>query len=175
MNRFLVFLLLLVIAACSSHSAHNSYTESSLDTESVTNITGKKIADATYMPTGFYFLVPESKGIDKRVEKSETVYTIASSPFASVKNISKVKLETTHLKDRDDAELCLTFDDQGTRDLEEGTGNPMHSKIAVVVANRLLYVVENTSKIKTGIMCISLIGYSEQDMKTMRRSVENKR
>ena len=175
MNRFLFFSLLVLITACSAHSAHNSYTESSLDTVSVTNITGKKIADTTYMLTGFYFLVPEGKGINKRIEKSETVYTIASSPFASVKNISKVKLETTHLKDRNDAELCLTFDKKGTRDLEEGTGNAMHPKIAVVVANRLLYVVENTSKIKTGIMCIALIGYSGQEMEAMRYTVENKR
>jgi len=174
-NRFLFLSLLVLIAGCSSHSANNSYTGASLDTVSVTNITGKKIADTTYSPTGFYFLVPESKGINKRVEKSETVYTIAPSPFASVKNISKVKLETIHLKDRDDAELCLTFDDQGTRDLEEGTGNPMHPKIAVVVANRLLYVVENRSKIKTGIMCIALIGYSGQEMEAMRHTVENKR
>jgi len=174
-NRFLFLSLLVLIAACSSHSANNSYTEASLDTVSVTNITGKKIADTTYMPTGFYFLVPESKGINKRVEKSETAYTIASSPFASVKNISKVKLETTHLKGTFDTELCLTFDEKGTKDLEEGTGNPMHPKIAVVIANKLLYVVENTSKIKTGIMCIALIGYSEQEMETMRHSVENKR
>jgi len=69
----------------------------------------------------------------------------------------------------------LTFDDQGTKDIEEGTGNSMHPKIAVVIANKLLYVVENTSKIKTGIMCIALIGYSEQEMEAMRHSVENKR
>lgn len=86
------------------------------------------------MPTGFYFLAPEGKGINKRVDKSETVYTIASHPFASVKNINQIKLETTHLKDRDDTELCMTFDDKGTKDLEEGTGNLMHPKIAVVVA-----------------------------------------
>ncbi len=175
MNRFLFVSLLMLVTACSSHSAHNSYTETSLDTVSVTNITGKKIADTTYIPTGFYFLVPESKGINKRKDKSETVYTIASSPFASVKNIGKVKLETAHLKNRNDAELCLTFDKKGTKDLEEGTGDPMHPKIAIVIANKLLYVVENTSKIKTGIMCIALIGYSEQEMETMRRSVENKR
>jgi len=136
---------------------------------------GKKIADTIYMPTGFYFLAPEGKGINKRVEKSETVYTIAPSPFTAVKNISKVKLRTTHFKDKDDAELCLTFDDQGTKDIEEGTGNSMHLKVAVVIANKLLYVVENTSKIKTGIMCIALIGYSEQEMEAMRHSVENKR
>jgi hypothetical protein len=134
-----------------------------------------KPVDTTYMATGFYFLADEGKEVSMRKDKSEEIYPISRLPFASVENISNTKLETTHLKDVDYTSLCITFDSKGTKDLAEGTGNPLHSKIAVVVANRLLYVVENTTSIKTGVMCLELVGYSEKEIEEMRNSVNIKR
>ena len=136
--------------------------------------TNEKPVDTTYMPTGFYFVAEKGKGINMRLEKSDEIYTISPLPFAAVENIWKTKLEKM-LKDGDYTELCLTFDAKGTEDLAKGTGNPLYPKIAVIIANRLLYVVENTTSIKTGIMCVALVGYSEQEMENMRKCINIKR
>ncbi len=96
-------------------------------------------------------------------------------PFASVVNIKKATLQKTESRYGDFTELCLVFDNKGTKDLAEGTGNALHPKIAVIVANKLLYVVDNTYSIKTGIMYIGLKGYSEKEMKAMLAAVNNKK
>jgi hypothetical protein len=128
-----------------------------------------------YVPTGFYFLAEGQKGINMRKEKSNETYVLAPLPFASVNNIIKTELTRTKLKDGIYTELCMTFDNIGTKDLEEGTGNPLHPKMAVVITNKLMYVVDNTVKIKTGVMFVGLIGYSEQEMKIMKKAVDNKK
>ncbi|MFC0515988.1 hypothetical protein ACFFGT_17330 [Mucilaginibacter angelicae] len=135
----------------------------------------EKPVDTTYMPTGFYFLAEKGNGISMREEKSDEIYTISPLPFASVKNISKVKFEKVQLQEGGYTNLCMTFDDTGTKDLAKGTGNPLYPKIAVIIANKLLYVVENRTSIKTGIMCVALLGYSEKEMDEMRNSIDIKR
>ena len=161
---------LMFITACSSNSTQT--VESSTAKNKISNVHGKLI-DSTYMRTGFYFLA--EKGISMHLDKSNEIYTISPSPFASVENVIKTKIEKTQLKNGDYTELCMTFDKIGTENLTEGTGNPLHPKIAVVVANHLLYVVENTTSIKTGVMCVGLVGYSEKEMEEMRHSVDIKR
>ena len=137
--------------------------------------TGRKPVDTTYMRTGFYFLAEKSEGIDMRLENSNEIYTLSRLPFASVKNVSEANLEKSHLDGKDYMELIMTLDKKGTNDLEKGTGNPLHPKIAVVVANRLLYVLENATSVKSGIMSVLLDGYSGQEMEAMLDSVKNKR
>jgi hypothetical protein len=188
MNRFLLLSLMVLITACAANT-RSSNAENQVDTAgkktagttsaprllALIKATEQKPISSTYIPTGFYFLAEKGKGIDMRKEQSAEIYTISLVPFASVENIIKTKFEKTHLKNGDYTELCMTFDNKGTKDLAKGTGNPSHPKIAVVIANRLLYVVENTTSIKTGIMCVGLIGYSEQEMEKMRDSVDIKR
>jgi len=137
--------------------------------------TGRKPVDTTYMRTGFYFLAEKNEGIDMRLEKSNEIYTISRLPFASVINISEANLEKSHLDGKDYMELIMTFDKKGTNDLAKGTGNPLHPKIAVVVANRLLYVLENATSVKSGIMSVLLDGYSGQEIEAMLDSIKNKR
>lgn len=191
----LSIVLILVLLTGVGQYNHTNYAALKSNTENQIKATGKQVdtptvsrtllalikarnekpVDTTYMVTGFYFLAEKGKGINMRKDKSDEIYAISRLPFASVENVSKAKLETTHLKDGDYTGLCMTFDNKGTKDLEEGTGNPLHPKIAVVVANRLLYVVENKTSIKTGIMCLGLAGYSEKEMEEMRNSVDMKR
>ena len=68
--------------------------------------------------------------------------------------------------------MSLEFDAQGTEDLKDGTGNPQHPKIAVVIANKLLYVVDNDAKIETGRMQILLEGYSDQQLNRIKESIQ---
>ena len=192
----LSIVFVLALLTCVRQYNHTNYAELKSNTENQTKTAGKssdtntaprskllalikaaneKPVDTTYMPTGFYFLVEKGKGISMREEKSDEIYTISPLPFASVENISKTKLEKKHLKDEHFTDLCLTFDDKGTEDLAKGTGNPLHPKIAVIVANRLLYVAENTMSIKTGIMHVVLIGYSQKEMEKMLNSIDIKR
>ena len=187
-NRFIFLTFLLFINACSTNTDHTNKNsnkdhiksggtrpENTIEKPALFEKIGIKPVNTTYMPTGFYFLAEKGKGVNMLREKSNEIYTISPLPFASVENISKTKLEKTHLNESDYTELCMTFDNKGTKDLAEGTGNPLHPKIAVVVANRLLYVVDNTAPIKTGVMCGGLVGYSDEEMKIMQISPDNKR
>lgn len=126
-----------------------------------------------YMRTGFYYLAT-ADGIRMRQEGTHKIYLLSRTPFASVDNISRTELKKTKLKDVVYTDLCIKFDEKGTRDLEEGSGNIAHPKIAVVLANKLFYVVDNTSKMKTGAACISLIGYSDQEMAAIKEDVDQK-
>ncbi|MGF2412294.1 MAG: hypothetical protein ACQUYJ_08210 [Ferruginibacter sp.] len=89
-------------------------------------------------------------------ENSDEIYSIAKVPFASVNNIAKVELEQTKSDGEMYSNLCMTFDTKGTKDLEEGTANPLHPQLAIVIANKLLYVVDNNVNSKIGIMCVTL-------------------
>jgi hypothetical protein len=192
----LSIVLMLVLLTCVGQYNHTNYAAIKSNTENQTKTAGKqadtttaprptllalikatneKPVDTTYMPTGFYFLAEKGKGISMREDKSNEIYTISPLPFASVKNISKTKFEKGQLQKGEYTALCMTFDDTGTKNLAKGTGNPLHPKIAVIIANRLLYVVESRTSIKTGIMCVALLGYSEKEMEEMHNSIDIKR
>jgi hypothetical protein len=72
-------------------------------------------------------------------------------------------------------ELCETFSTLGAQELENGTGNPSHPKLAVVAAGKLFYVVDNTTKIRTGILCFILEGYSKSEAEAVREAIKLKR
>ena len=169
---FSVFVTLASLISCSDNSESKEKAHSQ---NNASNINDVKQVDTTYMYTGFYFLADEGiNGVKMKVESSNEFYSLAKEPFASVTNIKQSELKTTKLEQGDYTELCLTFDSKGTKDLEEGTGNTSHPKIAVVIAGKLLYVVDNTTKIKTGIMCIGLVGYTTEDMTRIKIAVDQK-
>jgi hypothetical protein len=85
-----------------------------------------KQIDTTYVPTGFYFLAEGANTVKMKEENSNRIYSISKTPFASVDNIKQTKLHTTKLDSGNYTELCMAFDDKGTKDLEEGTGNNAH-------------------------------------------------
>jgi len=55
------------------------------------------------------------------------------------------------------------------------TGNPLYPYIAIVVANRLLYVVEVQAKTLTGKTNILLNDYSKEEMEAMVDAINKKR
>lgn len=165
------FLFLASFVSCLNHSPGK---ESKHAEDSAFASSTAEQSDPTYMLTGFYFLTDGKDGIRKKQEASDKVYSLSPTPFASVRNIVQTRLETTKLSSGDYTELCLIFDAKGTRGLEEGTGDELHPKIAAVIAGRLLYVVDNTHKIKTGVMCVGLVGYSEEEMSAMKQAVDRK-
>lgn len=171
--RPLFVTLLLLVTACSANTGKTAANDSA-----AVNQTGKPVlpgSNTTYMPTGFYYLADSLEGIKMRKRGSDEVYTIAPAASASVKNIVHTKLKKTYNEKGVYAELCMTFDSKGTNDLAEGTGNLFHPKIAVVVANQLLFVVDNTAKIKTGVMNVYLGGYTDPELKALQAEVEHKR
>jgi hypothetical protein len=172
-TRPLFVIVLLLVTACSAQRDKTTGNDSA-----IVNQTAKSAlpgAKATYMPTGFYYLADSLEGIKMRKRGSDEFYTIAPAAFASVRNIANTKLKKTNTDKGVYTELCMTFDAKGANDLAEGTGNLLHPKIAVVVANQLLYVVDNTAKIKTGVMFISLEGYTDPELKTLQDEVGHKR
>lgn len=179
MSRMLILMLLLV--SCSQNSSKQINLDSVLynsnDSVRYNLIDTAKLnkANTTYLHTGFYFLSVEKNGVRKQIEKSNEFYTIAPKPFASVDDIIKTKLEKTKLKNGEIyTELCLTFNAKGAKDIQEGTGNYLHPKIAVVIANKLLYVVESNATITTGIMCIGLYDYSDKEINVLQKEVDRK-
>jgi len=173
LNRQLSFAMLLLLTACSANSGKTSANDS--DTVNQTRKPALSGIKTTYMPTGFYYLADSLEGIKMRKRGSDEVYTIAPAAFASVKDIANTKLKKTYTDSGMYAELCMTFDSKGTHDLAAGTGNLLHPKMALVIANQLLYVVDNTAKIKTGIMYVDLEGYTDPELKTLQNEVDHKR
>lgn len=132
-------------------------------------------ADTTYMPTGFYYLADGKDGIRMHKYRTEDRYTLAPTPFAGVTHITDVKLVQTPNENGVYNELCLTFDSVGTKELAAGTGNPLHPQIAAVVANKLLFVVKNEVSIKTGIMYVGLVDFTDTEMEEIRKAVLSKK
>lgn len=160
------------VISCGSNSSKKQVHSSANHNSGTSN--NKKI-DTNYVYTGYYFLTEEQDGIKMKKENSDEIYSIAKVPFASVSNIAKVELEQTKSDGKMYSNLCMTFDAKGTKDLEEGTGNPLHPQLAIVIANKLLYVVDNNVNSKIGIMCVTLVGYSAKEIQTMLQAVVDKR
>lgn len=131
--------------------------------------------DSSYVFTGFYFLADQGQGIKMQKDHSEEAYSISKNPFVSIKTILRASAQKNVIQGRDTYGVTIVLDNQGTKELEQETGNPSQPYIAVVIANRLLYVVENTSKIKTGIMQIILVDYSEKEVNDMIDAINQKR
>ena len=174
MKRIIGFALLscLLFAACSNdvnppaqHSVIDNPAEMDKNTQ----------PDTVYMPTGFYFVREGQNGVKMREDKTRTIYTLSPEALASVANVVETKLERTPGEKGNTTELCMTFDAKGTEDLKQGTGNPVYPKIAAVVANKLLFVVKNKVSIKTGVMCVALVGFSDQEMTDMQHAVDLKK
>jgi hypothetical protein len=131
--------------------------------------------DRDSLRTGFYFLSSSLTGANKKKEQSENIYRLETTPFASVENIISTKLERTKTDHGTYTELCMTFDSTVRSKLADGTGNSLHPQIAVIINNKLLYVVDNNAKIITGVMCVGLVGYSEKEMQGMKEAVDEKK
>ena len=127
------------------------------------------------MPTGFYYLADKEDGVKMLKEQSNEVYKISRTPFVAVENIIRANLIKTKLESSISTSINMVMDNKGTQNLKQGTGNFAHPYIAVVIANRLLYVVENNYKIETGIMSIILVNYPEEVMEEMLDAIRNKR
>lgn len=73
------------------------------------------------------------------MEHSDEVYTILKQPFASVSDFLQANLKIDKAV-KDGISLEIVFNPKGAKDIQKGTGDPLHPHIAVVVANKLLYV-----------------------------------
>jgi hypothetical protein len=173
LQRRLSFAILLLLTACSANPGKSSANHSG--TVNQTRKPALSGIKTTYMPTGFYCLADSLEGIKMRKRGSDEVYYIAPAAFASVKNIANTKIKKTYTDSGVYAEIRIAFDSKGTNDLAEGTGNILHPKIAVVIANQLLYVVDNTYKMKAGVMYVYLEGYTDPELKALQDEVEHKR
>ncbi len=175
MNRIISLISVSLYFCFISCENNSSKKKSRFSANHSTDALENRKTDTLYMCTGYYFLAEGQDGIKMKKENSTEIYSIAKVPFASVNNIVKAELEQIKVKGEIYNDLCMTFDPKGTKDLEEGTKNPLHPQIAIVIANKLLYVVDNNVKSEIGIMCVSLVGYSEQEMQTMRQAVVDKK
>lgn len=128
-----------------------------------------------YVSTGFYPLADNLDGIKMRKEQSNEVYSIAQKPAVSVYDISHCSLQLDSLTEGIDGILKIEFDEKGTQNFKDITGNPLHPYIAIVIANRLLYVVEVQGQITTGKNNILLEGYSKKEMQAMVDEINKKR
>lgn len=149
----------------------NSYIETSLNTNFNISICNSLINDSPYVATGFYSLVDKGQGITMHKDHSNETYSISKHPFASAKNILRAVAQKNTIQGQVTFGVTIVFDNQGTKELEQGTGNPLYPYVAVVIANRLIYVVENASKIRTGVMQVVLVGYTEREVNEMIAAV----
>ena len=171
----LLFSLVLTVASYASCS-NNSIIREDLSLKDTTSRTSIIQVDTAYVPTGFYFVTDErNDAITMYKENSGKYYLLIKTPFVSVTNIKKAELRAVTYEEKNHTDLCLICDAKGTRDLEEGTGNPLYPKIAVVIAGELLYVVENTYKLTNGSVCIGVNDYSEEKRATFKNAVNQKR
>lgn len=128
-----------------------------------------------YVPTGFYLLADDLDGVKMRKEQSNEVYSIAKTPFVAVDNIIHCNLQHDTTQNGIESSIQIELDEKGTKSFKDVTGNPLHPNIAIVIANRLLYVVEVQDQISTGKTTILLDGYSKEEMGAMVDAVNKKR
>jgi preprotein translocase subunit SecD len=128
-----------------------------------------------YVATGFYLMADNLEGIKMRKEQSNEVYSIAKTPFVAVDNIIHCSLQHDTTENGIESSIRMEFDEKGTQSFKDVTGNPLYPNIAIVVANRLLYVVEVQGQISTGKTTILLDGYSKEEMDAMLEAVNKKR
>jgi hypothetical protein len=125
--------------------------------------------------TGFYFLAEDGRGIKMRKDHSEEDYYISEKPFVSISNISSANASKNIIQGQETYGVTIVLDKMGTKHLAQATGDGKHPYLAIVIANRLLYVVGNSTQIKTGLMEIVLVDYSEKEVQDMMEAIENKR
>jgi hypothetical protein len=170
------------LLACSGSTAKESKEKSDLGIENSAfddsaNISLSHVqADTSYLSTGFYFIAEEGKPKIKMIkDHSDEIYFINPTPFVSVKNVIQAKLESVKLENGESNNLCLKFNEDGQKDLKEGSSKALKEQIAVVVAGHLLYLIEVNQPITDSTMCIILIGYSKNEMQLMLRKVNEKK
>lgn len=110
-------------------------------------------SDKVYMRTGFYFLAKE-EGIEMKEEDTGRSYLLDSIPFVSRDNVTEVTYRKASGDEEPYDEICLILDDKGFENLKNVTDNSTRPRMAVVLANRLLYIVTLTHKITTREMCL---------------------
>jgi preprotein translocase subunit SecD len=103
------------------------------------------------------------------------VYSIAKTPFVAVDNIIHCNLQHDTIQNGIESSIQIELDEKGTKSFKDVTGNPLHPNIAIVIANRLLYVVEVQEQISTGKTTILLDGYSKEEMDEMVDAVNKTR
>lgn len=130
-------------------------------------------SDSFYVPTGFYHLTDGTPGIGmKQDDERGLVYELDSVPFVSVNNVTEVRYMQADGQRQMTDEICLILDDKGLQNLGEGTGNSVHPKMAVVLANHLLYVVETPQKITSKEMCILIADYSKDEQRSILAAIK---
>src|SRR5688500_8847520 len=148
----LSLILVTMLLSCADKTNKSTHTQAEAINNQAAIYSDTAKNDSSYVFTGFYFLADEGQGIKMQKDHSDEVYNISKNPFVSIKNILRATAQKNVIQGRDTYGVTIVLDNPGTKDLEQGTGDPSHPYIAVVIANRLLYIVENTSQIKTGIM-----------------------
>jgi len=172
---FMINLLLtILLSSCGNNKNQDKNFAIEHRSTPIINSSDTSKVDSSYVRTGFYFLTDIGKAIKMHMDHSNQDFYISQKPFVSVKNILRVNAQKNIIDGRTTWGVTLVLDNQGTKDLEEATGNSIYPKIAIVMANRLLYVVENSSKIKTGIMQIILIDYNQNEVDEMVNAISNK-
>jgi hypothetical protein len=127
-----------------------------------------------YMETGFYDVVDRHSGVRMHKEHSDDLYYLKSAPFASVNHVVKARELRHRLNGTIVPELDLSFDEAGTKALR-GIGTSSHSTIAIVIANKLLYVISDAEVVQKGEMLIMLNDYSDSEIESMLNAVLHKR
>jgi hypothetical protein len=173
--KILSFILVTLLLSCAYNTNKNTNTQTRADNNHTTVYSDATKNDSSYVFTGFYFLANNGQGIRMQKDHSDEIYNISKTPFVSINNILRATAQKNVIQGRDTYGITIVLDNPGAKDLEQETGNPSHQYIAVVIANRLLYVVENTSQIKTGIMQIILVDYSEKEVSNMIDAINEKR
>lgn len=170
-----IFILTTLLLSSSDSTHKNTQVQIGADNNQQAIYSDTVKNDSSYVSTGFYFLADNGRGIRMRKDHSEEDYDISKKPFVSINNILRATAQKNVIQGRDTYGVTIVLDNAGTKDLEQGTGNSEYPHIAVVIANRLLYVVENTSQMKTGIMQIILVDYSEKEVNDMIEAINQKR
>lgn len=164
-----------LLFSCTGNANNSQYIIGKTNTTETNDYPDTLKGNSSYVSTGFYFLADAGQGIKMQKERSDEIYNISKIPFASVKNILRADAQKNIVQGHDTYNITMVFDNKGTKDLEQGTGNPSYPKIAVVIANRLFYVVENVSKISTGIMDVILVDYTEKEVNDLTNAINHKK
>ena len=127
-------------------------------------------SDSTYLPTGWYYVLEDSSGVERVLDRSTEKYWLRAKPIITGDHI--VEFKTYHSKSGD-VGLSMQLDKDGINAWSWATGRAIGGELAFVVNNRLLYVAKVNSEITNGMTALNRGIYDEEELKAIEVEIRD--
>lgn len=126
-------------------------------------------ADSIVLKTGWHFVLYDSSGVSRQLDRSTETYWLRVKPIITGDHIVEFK---TYRSKSGELGLSMKLDKDGTNAWSWATGESVGRQLAFVVNNRLLQVGTVMSEITNGMTALNRGIYNEQELKAIEAEVK---